>query len=324
MTNCNPDARHLYRHFPLHRTLPLVVALGIDRLLGEPPSSVHPVVWIGRLVAALERRAPTGDRARLLYGGMGVGAVVSSSALSAILAQRALCRLPFPLRLLAASSLLKTTFAVHNLTEAADDVRAALLDDDLDGARAALRSLVSRDTVALSPSLLAAAATESVAENTADSVVAPLLYYMVGGLPGAFAYRAINTCDSMWGYHGRYEHLGKAAARLDNLANLLPSRLTGLLIVAAGALVGRPAADGWHVMLRDHALTASPNAGWPMSAMAGLLGVELEKIGHYRLGSPGAAPTPESIQAASRVFQLVASLTVLGCILVEAAHDARR
>jgi adenosylcobinamide-phosphate synthase len=304
--------------------LPVALALAIDRVVGEPPASLHPVVWMGRLIALLERHAPRSNRGRLLYGAAGTGAVVSLSALCGLAAQRASDRLPYPARMLAMAWLLKTTFAVRSLSEAAVGVRTALLADDLTAARERLRSLVSRDVAALSPALLAAAATESVAENTADSVVAPLLYYLVADLPGALAYRAANTLDAMWGYHGRYEHLGKTAARLDDLANLVPGRLTGLLFVGVSALTGQSASGAWRIMVRDHRCTASPNAGWPMSAMAGALGVELEKAGHYRLGSPAAAASQASIQAAVAMLQTIAALLLAGCLLVEAAHASRR
>jgi adenosylcobinamide-phosphate synthase len=305
------------------RGLTLALALGIDLTQGEPPASLHPVVWLGRLIAALERHAPTSDNARLLYGAACVGSVVGGCAACGRLAEMILGRLPMGARMLATAWLLKSTFALQSLVDAAESVRAALEGDDLDAARAALRSLVSRDVTTLSPALLAAAATESVAENAGDSLVAPLLFYVVAGLPGALAYRAVNTFDSMWGYHGDYEYLGKTAARLDDLANLLPARLTGLLVVGVSGLCGHSWRAAWRTMVRDHACTASPNAGWAMSAMAGALGVELEKVGQYRLGSPGKAATPQSIAQAVVLLRLVATLTVTACMLEEVLRHAR-
>jgi adenosylcobinamide-phosphate synthase len=162
--------------------------------------------------------------------------------------------------------------------------------------------------------LVAAAAVESLAENLGDSVVAPLCYYAIGGLPGAVAYRAVNTLDSMIGYRGRYEWLGKAGARLDDVLNLLPSRLAVLLIVGAAAVVGEDARGAWRVARRDARLTAGPNAGWPMAAMAGALGVELEKVGHYRLGAGGAAADATAIERADRVIAVAAlAAAVLAC-----------
>jgi adenosylcobinamide-phosphate synthase len=210
--------------------------------------------------------------------------------------------------------LLKGMFAVRMLREAGVGVRLPLAAGDLAGARAGLRSLVSRDAAGLSAALVAAAAVESLAENLGDSIVAPLCYYAIGGLPGAVAYRAVNTLDSMIGYRGRYEWLGKAGARLDDLLNLLPSRLAALLIVGAAAVAGEDARGAWRIALRDARLTASPNAGWPMAAMAGALGVELEKVGHYRLGVGGVAADAAAIERADRVIAVAALAAVaLAC-----------
>lgn len=328
VSNAMPErvARHLWqarrRYLPLQRSLTLAVALGIDLTLGEPPSTIHPVVWMGRLAGALERRAPLSERARLLYGAANVGLVVGSSALTGGCANAALARTHPLIRLAAMGWLLKSTFALHSLTAAANSVRAALAREDLDAARRGLRSLVSRDSATLTPDLLAAAAVESVAENASDSVVAPLLFYAVAGVPGALAYRAINTLDAMWGYHGAYEHLGKAAARLDDVANLAPARLTGALLLVASWLCAHDAPAGWRIMWRDHDLTASPNAGWPMSAMAGALGIELEKVGHYRLGAPGEPPTPVTIGQAIMIIHVATALALGCCLLGEALWHA--
>jgi adenosylcobinamide-phosphate synthase len=300
----------------------LALALGIDLAFGEPPTALHPVVWLGRLIAALERRAPESKHARFLYGAAGAGLVVGGSAgCGALLATMLRHVHPLP-RTVAMAWVLKATFSFRGLAVAAERVRDALAEEDLEAARRALRSLVSRDVATLTPSLAAAAAVESVAENACDSIVAPLAFYAVAGLPGAMAYRAANTLDSMWGYHGTYEYLGKAAARMDDLANLLPARLTGLLLVGASRLCGHDARAGWRTMWRDHRRTASPNAGWPMSAMAGALGIELEKVGQYRLGSPGKPATPESIGEALGILNVATALMVGGCVVKEVACAA--
>ena len=147
-----------------------------------------------------------------------------------------------------------------------------------------MRGLVSRDATELSEPLVAAAAIESVAENTTDSFIAPWLAFALIGLPGAFAYRAVNTLDSMIGYRGEYEYLGKASARLDDLLNLIPARISAGLLLLAGAVSGSRVGQGWQTALREHRLTASPNAGWTIAAMAGLLSVSLEKPGNYLIG----------------------------------------
>lgn len=296
------------------------LALALDAVLGEPPRPVHPVVWMGRAISTLERRAPEGSPARLLYGA-GLTAIVTGGAVLLGLAiTRATARLPWPLRVLLEAWTLKTTLSVRALLEAGKLVEHHLEAGDLEGARQAVTALVSRDVTALDAPLLASAAVESLAENTADSIVGPLAYYALGGLPAALAYRAANTLDAMIGYHGRYEQLGKVAARFDDLLNLGPARLSSALLLAGGALAGGDVATGLEMTRRDHGLTASPNAGWPMSTMAGLLGTRLEKPGHYRLG--GELPPPD-LPAIDHAAEIVKVATVLCAPLVLAVRRLR-
>jgi adenosylcobinamide-phosphate synthase len=217
-------------------------------------------------------------------------------------------------------ALLKPTFALRELGRAARRVRDALAAGRIDQARRDLGSLCSRDASRLDPPLLVAGAVESLAENASDSLVAPLVYYALFGLPGAVFYRAVNTLDAMIGYRGRYEHLGKAAARLDDALNLLPARLTALLLLPAGWACGADPVRGLRVLRRDGAATESPNAGRPMAAMAGLLGVELEKRGHYRLGDRVNALSPDTIDAAWRAVRASAVLAAALCLLVIGAR----
>ena len=291
-------------------------ALALDLLVGEPPARVHPVVWMGRLIGWLESRAPSAPRPQLLYG---VG-LVAAPALGAALGGVAV-RLVRPrvLRTLLTVWLLKTAFSVRALLEAGEAVEDRLASDDLDGAREALRSLVSRERTTLDRAHVASAATESAAENLADSYVAPLLWYAIGGLPAALAYRAINTADAMVGYRGRLEYLGKASARCDDVASYVPSRASALALAAAAPLVGLSGRDAIAVMRRDGRATASPNAGWPMATAAGALGVWLEKPGHYRLGG-GRDPQASDIRAARRLVFAAAGL----CTIVVALLWRRR
>jgi adenosylcobinamide-phosphate synthase len=218
---------------------------------------------------------------------------------------------------------LKPFFALRMLAEAGGTVRQALEQDDLLAARHALRSLVSRDCSQLTAELVAAAAIESLAENLSDSVVAPLFYYVLLGVPGAAAYRLFNTFDSMIGYHGRYEYLGKVAARLDDVLNFVPARLTALLIIAlapmgqAHRLQDNRSPMGqayrlwgnrrvaWSIWRRDARKTESPNAGHPMAAMAGALGVQLEKVNHYVLGDAKQAVTTRHLQLAEQMVRRI-------------------
>ena len=172
-----------------------------------------------------------------------------------------------------------------------------------------MSALVSRDTSQLTIGQMAAGAIESVAENITDSIVGPLLAFALFGLPGAVAYRAINTLDSMVGYHGRYEYLGKPSARLDDLVNLLPARLAALLLwLSTVALPGMAGGRAWRIMFAHRGRTESPNAGWTMAAMAGGLGVTLEKVGHYRLGDPAPEPEAQHIGRATRALYATTAL----------------
>ena len=308
------------------RALVIALALGIDQLLGDPPNRLHPVAWMGRAIGALARRAPAGQpsggsgtpltpqkRRRFLYGAALV-TLGSTAAYTAGWAWERIARwLPTPLSWLLEAILLAMLFSVRGLARAANDVQAALAADRFDDARHALSwHLVSRDTSQLSPGQVAGAAIESVAENASDGIVAPLFYYAIGGLPAALAYRFISTCDSMLGYRDPvHEWLGKASARLDDLVNLVPSRLTAVLIILAAWLRGGDSGGAWRIWRRDARSTASPNAGHPMSAMAGALGVELEKVGQYRLGAGQRQPRAADIERAVRLVEVCAVLAAV-------------
>jgi adenosylcobinamide-phosphate synthase len=170
--------------------------------------------------------------------------------------------------------------------------------------------------------MVASAAIESVAENAADSFVSPLLFFLLLGVPGAMAYRVVNTLDAMWGYRGRYEYMGKSTARLDDLLNLVPARISALLLAIAAPLSGGSARGALRVLRRDRALTASPNAGWPMAAVAGALRVRLEKPGQYVLGDNHNPLSPDTVFKAvglvrtTAILWLLLSVAVIGVSLV--------
>ena len=301
-------------------------ALALDMLLGDPPTALHPVGWIGRAVNLVEACAPSSGRSRRRYG------IVAATALPLLVAGGALCCVRVASRLGAASNMaesaaLDTTFALHTLLRRADEVRRALEAGDLDEARALLRRhLVSRDVSDLTASEIAGAAIESVAENLSDGVVAPWLAYAALGLPGALAYRTINTLDSMWGYRTeRYNDLGFAAANIDDAASWVPARVTALAIVAAAALGGEDTRGAFEVWRRDATQTDSPNAGHPMSAMAGALGVVLTKRGLYTLGGDGREPVPSDIVRAIRVARLAgfASAVLVAAALSRSSRSSR-
>lgn len=295
----------------------LLIALIIDIAVKELPNRYHPVAWLGRAICRGLSWAPKAGRAQLLYG---AGIVLVMLGLVTVLVYFSL----FYLRqinmvayILAAAFLFKLTFSFRGLATAAGGVKEFLARGKLSEARLQLQSLVSRDTTNLDEDHLVSATVESVAENSCDSFVAPLFYFLLLGVPGAVAYRVVNTFDTMIGYRGQWEYLGKFAARLDDVVNFLPARFTALMIVMAAWLCQKDISGAWRIMLRDHNKTQSPNAGWTMSAAAGGLGVQLEKIGHYKLGDNHYSLSPETIGASLQVMGVVALVWSLACISVE-------
>jgi adenosylcobinamide-phosphate synthase len=225
--------------------------------------------------------------------------------------------LPRDARRLARGTAFKPTFSVRALLDAAAGVEAALRRGELARARALLgRDLVSRETSKLSAANVAGAAIESVAENFSDSVVAPLLAFRLGGLGGAYAFRFINTADAMLGYRSpELEWFGKTAARLDDLCGIVPARTSALLIALAAVITGDAATNALLVALDCADDTASPNAGWPMAAMAGALGVRLVKHGHYALNRRARDPRPQDIRRARRIVFTASVLAALAADL---------
>jgi len=292
--------------------IPLALAVVLDLTRGEPPNRVHPVAWIGSGLLAARRRLPKRGRLVPLLAGAGLMAVGVGAA---IIGGRGIIAghgwLPRPVGVILEAIALKTLFSIRGLIEAARSVADALRLGDLVEARTlAAWHLVGRPTDKLDEPRVAAATIESIAENASDSVVAPLLFYALGGLAGALAYRVINTADSILGHRDPdREWLGKIPARLDDLANLVPARLTALVFVLAAPSVGGSMARSLRIWWRDADCTASPNAGHPMSAAAGALGVELEKVDHYRLGAGLRLPEVSDIDRAIRLF--LAALTLV-------------
>ena len=303
-----------------HQILVLGLAVLLDLALPEPPNAVHPVAWMGTIISAVRMRATKQGRLWPFLTGL-LLMLVGISIMTAVglLLVWWLRWLPMPLALLAEAIGLKLTFSIRGLVRAGRAVQFALVASDLQEARRLVSwHLVSRDTSSLNESQVAAATIESLAENTSDSIIAPLTFYVCAGLPGALVYRFINTCDAILGYRDQErEWLGKAPARLDDLVNLIPARMTAGLIIVAGTLIGRNPVRAIVIWWRDHSTTASPNAGHPMSAAAGVLGIELEKVGQYRLGHGLRLPEPTDINRAVRLLLMSAALAcvVLGGLL---------
>ncbi len=282
------------------------LALIIDLVLGDPPNSLHPVAWMGRAISYLERVTIGHPWFQFIYGLVMTLVVVALFTVPVYFLLIYLEDVSLVAYVVVGALLLKLMFSFRGLKKTALRIKRLLLAEKLAEARFELRSLVSRDTSRLPRPLLVSATVESVAESTCDSLVAPFFYFVLFGVPGAVAYRAVSTLDSMIGYHGRYEYLGKFAARLDDVLNFIPARLAALLMVLAAFFSRRNSRRSWQAMLRDHARTESPNAGWPMAAAAGALNVQLEKVGHYKLGSRNAPLAPGTIDASLKLVQIAA------------------
>lgn len=298
----------------------LACGVALDALLGDPRRG-HPVAIFGRAAQAAEDRLYADDR---LHGAGYVAACVLGAALPASLAHR---------RTRGWSRFTATVFATWTVTGAtslaakAEQIAEALDSGDLPAARCRLPALCGRDPAGLDPAGVARAVVESLAENTSDAVVAPLLWGAVTGLPGLVAYRAVNTLDAMVGYRSpRYDRFGWAAARLDDAANWVPARLTGLLTAACARAAGGRPVGALRAMRRYGARHPSPNAGRCEAAFAGALGVRLGGTnvyaGHseHRPGlGDGRPPRAEDIRRAVRLSRAVTIAATLACGLVALA-----
>ena len=285
------------------------------------PNALHPVAWFGSLASAMIARAPRTPPALAFAAGAGLalGLPAMVVALSAWLLGRAEA-LPIAHAALQGAALYASV-ALFGLLDAARVMQRALEAGLLEEARGKLSWLCSRDPSTLDASGLANGTIESLAENLSDSVVAPLCALLLFGVEGALAYRAINTLDAMIGYRGTYEYLGKAAARLDDLANLVPARLTAVLLWLAALPLcafdrGLSPARGLVTWRRDRMATESPNGGHPMAMASGLLGLRLDKPGAYVLGAEHAPPVARDI---GRAITLVRAA---GCLAFALAVSA--
>ncbi|MGZ3216676.1 adenosylcobinamide-phosphate synthase CbiB [Paracoccus sp. T5] len=291
------------------------LALILDALIGWPQRVYarigHPVTWIGRMIAALDRRMNRGG-ARRLKGALAVLLVVAAALVPAALIQVWLG--PW-----VAAVLAWPLVAARSLDEHLRAVARPLRQADLAGARAATAMIVGRDVSHAGEAALARASLESLAENASDGVIAPLFWAAIGGLPGIAAYKAINTLDSMIGHRTpRHEAFGAFAARLDDVANLIPARLTALLIALAA---GGRARQALRCALDDAPAHRSPNAGWPEGAMAGALGVRLsgprvygDRIAH-ECWLNGTAPDPAAADL-DRGIRIYRRAVALGGVLL--------
>ncbi len=300
----------------------IILAVVIDLCLGEPPSSVHPTVWMGKQIGFLKKLSSKLNPRRLKAADFiwGILIVLSGIALWGTILfifEEIFENRPWFLLLLSAP-LLKVSFSLRYLIFSAAEIRNALNEGDLDRARTQTAwHLVSRNTRELDEKEISSCVIESLSENITDSFSSPLFYFLIAGLPGAWCYRFINTSDAMIAYRTEtLEWLGKFTAWCDSLLNLIPARLTGIMIcVGAFITPGVSGKQAWRIMIRDRGNTESPNAGWTMAAMAGALSCRLEKRDCYVLGAGMELPVPDRIDLCLRLTICTLLLTLAGLIL---------
>lgn len=289
--------------------LTLLLAAALDRAFGEPRNAWHPVAWFGRAVM------PFGPvllclqpAAALVAGGVAWVLAVGAVAGLAWAFQQGLSRLSPPWLAAAATALLlKPAMSFRMLHDEVAAVEAAL-QQSLDAGRARVALLCSRDVSTLDAHAVRETAIETLAENLNDAWVAPLFWFVVAGLPGAWAFRAANTLDAMWGYRGRWAWAGKVAARADDVLAWVPARITAALLWRPGLPVRQ--------LVREARRTPSPNGGWPMATMALRLGISLGKPGVYRLNA--RAPAPEAT-AVAQALAIARHAAVWACAIAVAA-----
>ena len=297
-------------------------ALLLDFLIGDPKTKYHPTAWIGKLIAVLVPFTRNNSPKKELFGGILIVFIVVAIVSTLLVA------LDFGISLLTidivslvvsiavGSILLKTTIAIRGMQKHALAVVDALEKDDLDSARNHLSMIVKRNTKHLDKNHISSAVLESVSENTVDGITGPLFYYAIFGLPGAFVYRAINTIDSMVGYKtSLFRNIGWFGANCDTILNYIPSRLTGLVMILSALILGYNWKESFYIMRRDGKKLESPNAGFPIAALAGALGTKLEKINYYAVGDGNIEFTKSHIISAIRLMK-VSSILFCGLITV--------
>ena len=290
-------------------------ALGLDFVFGDPKSRYHPTAWIGTLIAKLTPLAKNQSRYIEKLGGIfvviiTVGVVVTLlSILDIGISLLTTNWLIIVASIVVGAILLKTTIAIRGMERYALAVVDSLEQDNLDSARANLAMIVKRNTKNLDKNHVFSGVLESISENTVDGITGPLFYYALFGLPGAFVYRIINTADSMIGYKTDiFKNVGWFAATCDSILNYIPSRLTGLVMIISAALLQNNWKESYKIMIRDGKKTESPNAGYPMAALAGALETKFEKINHYKLGNGEIILTKQHVYSAITMMKLTSVL----------------
>ena len=297
-------------------------AILIDLIFGDPKNRYHPTAWIGTFIAKLTTITKNQNSTFEKIGGTIMIITISSvvvlllSGLNFGISLISVDYISLILSVVIGALLLKTTIAIRGMEKHAINVLDSLERHDLDLARNYLSMIVKRNTTKLDKNHVLSGVLESISENTVDGITGPMFYYAFFGLFGAFVYRIINTADSMVGYKNDiFKNLGWFTAKCDTILNYIPSRLTGLMMVISAAILQNNWRNSYKVMIRDGKKTESPNAGYPMAALAGALETKFEKINHYKLGDGEITLTRDHVLSAIKIMKLT-SILFFGIITI--------
>jgi adenosylcobinamide-phosphate synthase len=312
----------------LELILILEIAVLLDIILGEPPAALHPVVWIGKLIAFLKEKAPAAHRK--IYGVfmalIVIGFSVSIAAIVLIIAHAPF--MPLILSILIQAAFLKATFAIKCMVQPAKQIQK-MMENDIESVRDELKTYVSRDTSKLTKSQIYSAVVESISENYVDAILSPIFFYIVFGpfgLIAAYLFKAASTLDSMIGYKTeKYINLGWFSAKTDDVLNWIPARISPAIIfigaaasnLFAGKMEKYHPAAGWKLAMTENKATSSPNSGWPMAAAAGTLGIRFEKPDTYVIGNQYREPESIDITRVSVLIMVTSLITAaIGCVFI--------
>ena len=298
-------------------------AIMLDLIFGDPKNRYHPTAWIGNFIGNLVPLFKNENANLEKFGGILI--VLISTAVVGILLIALNLKLDSIIGnefvniiviIVVSAILLKTTMAIRGMEKHALAVTNALENDDIDEARVNLAMITKRKTKNLDKNHVLSGVLESISENTVDGITGPMFYFALFGLPGAFIYRVINTIDSMIGYKTEmFKNLGWFGANCDNILNYIPSRLTAMTMVLGAMLLRHDWKNCYEIFKRDGKKTDSPNAGYPMAALAGALGTKLEKIEHYSLGTDIQEITSKKVKDAITLMK-VTSLLFYGIVSI--------
>ena len=297
-------------------------AILIDLIFGDPKNRYHPTAWIGTFIAKLTTITKNQNSTFEKIGGTIMIITISSVVVLLLFGLNfgisliSVDYISLILSVVIGALLLKTTIAIRGMEKHAINVLDSLERHDLDLARNYLSMIVKRNTTKLDKNHVLSGVLESISENTVDGITGPMFYYAFFGLFGAFVYRIINTADSMVGYKNDiFKNLGWFTAKCDTILNYIPSRLTGLMMVISAAILQNNWRNSYKVMIRDGKKTESPNAGYPMAALAGALETKFEKINHYKLGDGEITLTRDHVLSAIKIMKLT-SILFFGIITI--------